>query len=103
MTSNIDRILERIMYNKFCTFLEKKQPTYSCKFGFRQKHSTIHALIHLTEKISNQLHCVKSVRIRSFSGPYFPAFGLNTERKSISPYSVGMRENTDQNKVRQLL
>ena len=24
-------------------------------------------------------HCVKSVRNRSFSGPYFPAFGLNTE------------------------
>ena len=24
-------------------------------------------------------HCVKNVRIRSFSGPYFPAFGLNTE------------------------
>ena len=24
-------------------------------------------------------HCVKSVRIRSFPGPYFPAFGLNTE------------------------
>ena len=25
-------------------------------------------------------HCLKSVRIRSYSGPYFPAFGLNTER-----------------------
>ena len=25
-------------------------------------------------------HCVKSVLIRSYSGPYFPAFGLNTER-----------------------
>ena len=24
-------------------------------------------------------HCVKSVGIRSFSGPYFPALGLNTE------------------------
>ena len=36
-------------------------------------------------------YCVKSVRIRSFSGPYFPAFGLN-----ISPYSVRMRENTEQ-------
>ena len=24
-------------------------------------------------------HCVKSVRIRSFSGPYFSAFRLNTE------------------------
>ena len=30
------------------------------------------------------LHCVKGVRIRSYSGPYFPAFGLNTERYSIS-------------------
>ena len=27
---------------------------------------------------------VKSVRIRSYSGPYFPAFGLNTDRYSIS-------------------
>ena len=35
---------------------------------------------------------MKSVRIRSFSGPYFPAFELNTERY----YSVRMRENTDQ-------
>ena len=25
-------------------------------------------------------HCVRSVPIRIFSGPYFPAFGLNTER-----------------------
>ena len=25
--------------------------------------------------------CVKSVRIRGFSGPYFPAFGLNTDQK----------------------
>ena len=33
--------------------------------------------------------CVKSVRIRSYFGPYFHAFGLNTE--SISPYSVRMR------------
>ena len=29
-------------------------------------------------------HRVKSVRIRSFSGPYFPAFGLNTERYGLS-------------------
>ena len=25
------------------------------------------------------IHCVKNVRIRSYSGPYFPAFELNTE------------------------
>ena len=29
-------------------------------------------------------HCVKSVRIRSYSGPHFPTFGLNTERYSVS-------------------
>ena len=32
----------------------------------------------------NVLHCVKSVRFRSYSGPYFPAFGMNTERYSVS-------------------
>ena len=48
-------------------------------------------------------HCVKSVGIRNYSGSYFPAFGLNTERYgvfspySISPYSVQMWENTGQN------
>ena len=31
-------------------------------------------------------HCVKSVCIQSFSGPYFPAFGLNTERYTASSH-----------------
>ena len=29
-------------------------------------------------------HCVKSVRIRSYSGLHFPTFGLNTERYGVS-------------------
>ena len=29
-------------------------------------------------------HCMKSVPIRSYSGPYFPAFRLNTEIYSVS-------------------
>ena len=29
-------------------------------------------------------HCVKSVRIRIFAGPYFPVFGLNTETYGVS-------------------
>ena len=28
--------------------------------------------------IRNDFHCMKSLQIRSFSGPYFPLFGLNT-------------------------
>ena len=39
--------------------------------------------------------CLKSVRIRSFSGPYFPPFGLNTER-----YSVSLRIHFKSRKIR---
>ena len=30
----------------------------------------------------SRIRCVKSVRIRSFYGPYFPTFGLNTDQKN---------------------
>ena len=42
--------------------------------------------LKITDCVLNQqklLHCVKGVRIRSFFGPYFRAFGLNTERKGV--------------------
>ena len=41
------------------------------------------------------LHCVKSVRIRSYSGSYFPAFGLNTEK-----YGVSLRIQSECEKIR---
>ena len=40
-------------------------------------------------------HCVKSVRIQSFSGPYIPAFGLNTKI-----YSVNLRIQSKCRKIR---
>ena len=55
-------------------------------------------MVQVNFPIHCSFHCVKSVQIRNFSGPYFPAFGLNTER--FSPYSVRMRVNTDQKKLR---
>ena len=38
------------------------------------------------QKIDYKLlvHCVKSVRIRSYSGLYFPVFGLNKKRYGVS-------------------
>ena len=33
------------------------------------------------------VHCVKSIRIQSISGPQFPAFGLNTERSGAEYFS----------------
>ena len=46
------------------------------------------------------VHCVKSVRIRSYSGvilsyPHFSAFGLNTER-----YEVCLRIQSEYGKMR---
>ena len=38
---------------------------------------------------------MKSVRIRSFSSPYFPTFGLNTER-----YSISLRIQSECRKIR---
>ena len=40
-------------------------------------------------------HCVKSVRIGSYSGSYFPTFGLNTER-----YGVSLRIQSECEKIR---
>ena len=41
---------------------------------------------HLIEEVIDPLtfhrHCAKSVNIRSFFGPHFPTFGLNTEKYS---------------------
>ena len=39
-------------------------------------------------------HCAKSVRIRSYSSRHFPAFGVNTER-----YSVSLRIQSDCGKI----
>ena len=43
------------MYNPLYEFLEIKNLIYDIDFGFRQKKSTSHALIHHTDKIREQL------------------------------------------------
>ena len=55
LQSNIDKALERFMYNWLYNFLELNNVIYDLQFGFRQKYLTSHALIHLTDKIREQL------------------------------------------------
>ena len=43
-------------------------------------------------------HCVKSVRIRSYSGPCFPAFGLNTDQNN-SEFGHFLRRGNNQYKL----
>ena len=47
---------------------------------------------------NNNGHCVKSVRIRSYSGLHFSAYGLNSERYSV--YSVSLHIQSEQGKMR---
>ena len=54
-----------------------------------------HISIILLLKNNLATHCVKSVRIRSYSGPYFPASGLNTER-----FGVSLRIRSECGKIR---
>ena len=51
MLSNINKILEKIMFKRLYEFLEVNQCIYNLQFGFRQKHSTNHALLSMTQQI----------------------------------------------------
>ena len=53
LLSNIEKILEKLMYKRLYTFLNNNNIIYNLQFGFRQKHSTSHALINITEDISS--------------------------------------------------
>ena len=55
LLSNIDKVLERLMYNCLYNFLEMNSVIYNLQFDLRQKYSTSHVLIHLTDKIREQL------------------------------------------------
>ena len=39
---------------------------------------------HIVTRVKARLALRENVRIRSFSSPYFPAFGLNVERYGVS-------------------
>ena len=60
LLSNINRILEKLMFDRVYGFLEKFECIYNLQFGFRSKHSTNHALISITEDIRSALDGRKS-------------------------------------------
>ena len=49
LLSNIDKVLERLMYNRLYSFLEINSIIYDLKFGFRQKYSIFDAFFHLID------------------------------------------------------
>ena len=89
------------------TFCYKYLSTYAlpCSFHINKFSSTcaIAQSISLFSSSSYALisfhhisrECIKSVCIRSYSSPYFPVFGLNTERCSVS-----LRIQSERGKIR---
>ena len=61
LLSNLNKILEKLVHIRVYKFLEDFNCLYSLQFGFRQKHSTNHALIDITETIRSALDNKKYV------------------------------------------
>ena len=61
-------------------------------------------LQHFSIKYSKSTHCLKSVRIRSYSGPHFPPIFPHADwirrDTGISPNSVWMREDAGKMRTR---
>ena len=81
---------QRISSSIFDRFLKKPLNVLS---RFSRKLDGVYGNSY--RSLENISYTVKSVRIRSYSGPYFPAFGLNMER-----YSVSLRIQSECGKMR---
>ena len=55
LLSNINKIIEKLVFPRVFNFLEDNKILYKLQYGFRPKHSTNHALINITEKIRDAL------------------------------------------------
>ena len=55
LVSNIEKILEKLMYKRSYTFLNKNNVICNLQFGFIQQYSTSHALINKTGNIRKAL------------------------------------------------
>ena len=48
LLSNIEKIIEKLIFRRVLNFLDINNLIYSLQFGFQQKHSTTHAMSNLT-------------------------------------------------------
>ena len=55
LLSIFNRIFERLMYKRLKSFFEINGLFYESQYGFREKHSTQHALIDIVNRIQNNM------------------------------------------------
>ena len=76
----VSKVYERLTYKRVSDYFEHILSKYQC--CFRNRYCVQNYLLVMVDK--RKKHCVKSVRIQSYSGPPFPVFRLNPERYSVS-------------------
>lgn len=47
LLSSFSKLFEKVMFNKLTSFLNSEHILYSHQYGFREKHSTTHPILHL--------------------------------------------------------
>ena len=55
LLSNLNKVLEKLMFNRLFNFLDTFNCLYELQFGFREKHSTNHAILSITQKIQEAI------------------------------------------------
>ena len=55
LLSNVEKILEKLMYKRLYTFLNSNNIIYNFQFGFRQQYYISYALVNITENIRKAL------------------------------------------------
>ena len=68
LLSIFHKLLERLMYNRLVSFLDKHHVLFEKQFGFRSKHSTDHAILSIVDKIQ------KAIEERNYSCGIFLDF-----------------------------
>ena len=86
-----NEVWPRSLINSFSCLHEINTLVKICftKFLMIQNNTTFYISIPTVKHDNNVLpylkHCPKSIRVRSFSGPYFPAFGFYSVNPCILP------------------
>jgi len=55
LLSNLNKIIEKLMFKRLYAFLENYKCIYDLQFGFRENHSTNHAIISIIQKIQDAI------------------------------------------------
>ena len=55
LLSNLDKIFEKMIYPRIFKFLNDNNVIFPKQFGFRSKHSTVHAILNMSQTIADSL------------------------------------------------